>query len=308
MEEPIMAGSYLYLDNVEILLKDHKGYVSPRILKKKVHRTCDRISAMMLDGIDFEEVIDQSVELITTELRPSRFGYVCSIIASEFPDTFLKWVKTRALAGQVLAILKACEPVFDLIKFNAKAKGHHSIYVTLTNFIRHYLKTQKKKPVLKAKKAPAAIIEPMPALETITSISAVQGEPNLFLPATGLRSLHTQKRHYQQAIDPLEIMASKQYPVNKGINKSIIFKGLKAQYIGYMGLGLLIDLLFYAVLYMLKVNTYINLFLTAALGALITIVVYHLNAQYGEHGLSKMLAKRKIPKLIRSFSRKIFKQ
>jgi hypothetical protein len=102
-------------------------------------------------------------------------------------------------------------------------------------------------------------------------------------------------------------MAGKQYPINKGINESIVFKGLKAQYIGYMGLGLLIDLLFYAILYMLKVNTYITLLLTVALGAVITAAVYHLNAQYGEHGLSKALAKRKTPKTIRSFSRRIFR-
>ncbi|TDE18696.1 DUF4133 domain-containing protein [Dyadobacter psychrotolerans] len=102
-------------------------------------------------------------------------------------------------------------------------------------------------------------------------------------------------------------MAGKHYPINKGINKSIVFKGLKAQYIGYMGLGLLIDLLFYAVLYMLKVNTYVTLLLTLALGAVIAVAVYHLNAQYGEHGLIKAMAKRKTPKIIRSFSRRIFK-
>ncbi|REA58235.1 hypothetical protein DSL64_21340 [Dyadobacter luteus] len=102
-------------------------------------------------------------------------------------------------------------------------------------------------------------------------------------------------------------MASKQYPINKGINKSIVFKGLKAQYIGYMGLGLLIDLVFYAVLYMLKVNTYVTLLLTVSLGALIAAGVYHLNAQYGEHGLEKALAKRKIPRRVRSFSRRIFR-
>ncbi|MBE9462075.1 DUF4133 domain-containing protein [Dyadobacter sp. UP-52] len=102
-------------------------------------------------------------------------------------------------------------------------------------------------------------------------------------------------------------MASKQYSINKGINKSLVFKGLRAQYIGYMGLGLLIDLLFYAVLYMLRVNTYTTLLLTVTLGALITAIVYHLNATYGEHGLSKTLAKRKTPKIIRSFSRRIFR-
>lgn len=102
-------------------------------------------------------------------------------------------------------------------------------------------------------------------------------------------------------------MANIQYIINKGINKSIVFKGLKAQYIGYMGLGLLIDLCFYAVLYIAKINTYLTLVLTLAVGAVIMMVVYHLNSSYGEHGLSKALAKRKIPHTIKSYSRRIFK-
>jgi hypothetical protein len=99
----------------------------------------------------------------------------------------------------------------------------------------------------------------------------------------------------------------RRYPVNKGINKSIVFKGLKAQYIGYMGFALLVDLIFYAVLYMCKVNTYLTLALTLCAGGLLMMGVYHLNSIFGEHGLIKQMAKRKIPKRIKSVSTRVFK-
>ena len=40
------------------------------------------------------------------------------------------------------------------------------------------------------------------------------------------------------------------YKINKGINKPIEFKGLKAQYIGYLGAGVIVLLILFAIFYM----------------------------------------------------------
>ena len=101
-------------------------------------------------------------------------------------------------------------------------------------------------------------------------------------------------------------MANSIYSINKGINKSLVFKGLKAQYIWYMGGAMFLLLIIYAVMYLLKVNTYVCLAIILCLGGLSTIGIYHLSSIYGEHGLTKALAKRNIPKVVRSCSRKVF--
>ena len=44
-------------------------------------------------------------------------------------------------------------------------------------------------------------------------------------------------------------MANSVYQVNKGINQSIEFKGLKAQYIWYLGGGVVALLVLFAILY-----------------------------------------------------------
>lgn len=337
MEELLTAECYpyLFLDNPEILIKDSQLFYKPRQLKKKVRETSQRIREMISGGIPRQEVIDQSVELITAELRPSRFGYVCVLIASEFPKTFLRWVKIDALAEQVLDVLSACEPVFNLLKFDALAAEQHSIYRTVTNFIGHYLKrksrfdlSRPKPAVIKPKGGVQAKYPQKPAGQNrSTRPKQIPGQINdqTASPVTYYRSELIEK-HVCKSEDPLAgslnsiasrafsepskktgIMSGKQYLINKGINRSIVFKGLKAQYIGYMGLALLIDLLFYAVLYMLKVNTYLTLLATGLLGAALAAVVYHLNARYGEHGLMKAVAKRKTPRIVRSFSRRIFR-
>ena len=45
-------------------------------------------------------------------------------------------------------------------------------------------------------------------------------------------------------------MSTSVYTVNKGINRPIEFKGLKAQYIWYLGGGLLALLILFAILYL----------------------------------------------------------
>jgi hypothetical protein len=85
------------------------------------------------------------------------------------------------------------------------------------------------------------------------------------------------------------------YKINKGINKPIEFKGLKAQYIGYLGAGVLILLILFAVLYVAGVNMFVCLAIIALLGTLLFLGIYKLSDTYGQHGLLKRLARRNVP-------------
>ena len=101
-------------------------------------------------------------------------------------------------------------------------------------------------------------------------------------------------------------MSNSIYPINKGINKPIEFKGLKAQYIWYQGGGLLVLLILFAVLYICGINTFVCLGLVLLLGTCWTVYVYRLSDTYGEHGLMKKIARKGVPKVIKGSSRKLF--
>lgn len=101
-------------------------------------------------------------------------------------------------------------------------------------------------------------------------------------------------------------MSTSVYQINKGVNRPIEFKGLKAQYIWYLGGGLLGLLILFAVLYICGVNTFLCLAIIIIAGTVLFIHVYKLSHKYGEHGMMKSLAKRNIPHVIKSYSRKTF--
>jgi hypothetical protein len=97
------------------------------------------------------------------------------------------------------------------------------------------------------------------------------------------------------------------YSINKGINRSIEFKGLKAQYIWWLGGGLLGLLIMFAILYIAGVNTFLCLLIIVIGGTALFMHVYKLSRKYGEHGMMKSLAKRSIPEVVKVRSRKTFR-
>ncbi|MDX9880555.1 MAG: DUF4133 domain-containing protein [Prolixibacteraceae bacterium] len=101
-------------------------------------------------------------------------------------------------------------------------------------------------------------------------------------------------------------MANSVYQINKGINQSIEFKGLKAQYIWYLGGGVVALLILFAVLYFIGLPSVLCVGIAGGAGVLLVIRIYSMSNKYGQHGLMKALARGRVPGVIKSRSRKVF--
>ena len=97
-------------------------------------------------------------------------------------------------------------------------------------------------------------------------------------------------------------MNSSVYQINKGINKSIEFKGLKAQYILYLGVGLVALLIFFAIIYIIGIPVFICMAAIIGLTTGLFYYVYHLSRTYGEFGLLKKIARKSVPDVIKNNS------
>lgn len=88
------------------------------------------------------------------------------------------------------------------------------------------------------------------------------------------------------------------YQINKGVNRPIIFRGLKAQYIWWLAIGLGGLMVLFALLYIMGVPMYACAVFVLLSGCLLFYYIYRLNKRYGEHGMMKALAKKSTPKWI----------
>lgn len=103
-------------------------------------------------------------------------------------------------------------------------------------------------------------------------------------------------------------MSTTIYPINRGINKPIEFKGLKAQYVWYLGGGIVCLLIIFALLYIFGVPSIICLLVIALSGAVLFRHVYHLSKEYGQYGLMKRSAKRRTPPIVKIYSLNTIRQ
>ena len=103
-------------------------------------------------------------------------------------------------------------------------------------------------------------------------------------------------------------MSNSVYQVNKGINKSIEFKGLKAQYIWYFGGGVVVLLIIFAIMYIIGINPFVCIAIILIAGTVLVIKLYAFSNTYGEYGMMKTIARRSVPKVIISNSRAVFRR
>jgi hypothetical protein len=101
-------------------------------------------------------------------------------------------------------------------------------------------------------------------------------------------------------------MAVSVFPINKGINKSVEFKGLQAQYIWWLGGVVIGGMVVFAILYIAGITAYICIPLVGGLGGVGVSRVYRMSRQYGQYGLMKKRAQTGVPKVIHARSRGLF--
>lgn len=102
------------------------------------------------------------------------------------------------------------------------------------------------------------------------------------------------------------IMANSVYQINKGINQSIEFKGLKAQYIWYLGGGIVVLMILFSVLYFIGIPSLACVGIIGTAAALLVFKIYQMSNKYGEYGLMKATAGKMIPKVLKCYSRALF--
>jgi len=101
-----------------------------------------------------------------------------------------------------------------------------------------------------------------------------------------------------------------EYNINKGIGKSVEFKGLKAQYLFIFAGGLLSVFVVFVIMYLVGIDQWVCIGFGVVAALALVWLTFNLNAKYGEYGLMKMLAKRQHPRYLinRKISYRLFRK
>ena len=89
-----------------------------------------------------------------------------------------------------------------------------------------------------------------------------------------------------------------EYNINKGIGKSVEFKGLKAQYLFVFAGGLLSVFVLFVILYMIGIDQWICIGFGVISASVLVWYTFHLNGKYGQYGLMKLTSVKYRPHYI----------
>ena len=101
-----------------------------------------------------------------------------------------------------------------------------------------------------------------------------------------------------------------EFNINKGIGKSVEFKGLKAQYLFIFAGGLLSVFIVFVIMYMAGIDQWICIGFGVIAASVLVWLTFRLNEKYGEHGLMKLMAVRQHPRYLinRKSAHRLFKK
>ena len=88
------------------------------------------------------------------------------------------------------------------------------------------------------------------------------------------------------------------YPINRGIGKSVEFKGLKSQYLFLFAGGLLTIFVLFVILYMTGIGQWFCIGFGITSSSVLVWQTFALNHKYGEYGLMKLGAVKSHPKYL----------
>lgn len=89
-----------------------------------------------------------------------------------------------------------------------------------------------------------------------------------------------------------------EYSINKGIGRSVEYKGLKAQYLFIFAGGLLAMFVVFVIMYIVGISQWVCIGFGAMGASCLVWLTFHLNAKYGQHGLMKLTSVKYRPRYI----------
>lgn len=82
---------------------------------------------------------DACMDILTQDLKPSKYNYIASILEEEFETTYQQLKASGILKFEVLNMITECQSVFDDLRFSVENESNQFLRYAITGTIKEYL-------------------------------------------------------------------------------------------------------------------------------------------------------------------------
>lgn len=84
------------------------------------------------------------MEQMTADLRPSKYHYICEILAEEFETVYTQLIADGLLRAEIINMINYCLPVFDDLRFSVETEDNRFLHYAITGVVKEYLQSNSE--------------------------------------------------------------------------------------------------------------------------------------------------------------------
>lgn len=130
---------YIMNNNPDLLLSLQKEHYVNDYLDEKIESIHPMLSRLILEDAPRYIMEEICMEMLTRDLRPSRFNYIHTLLEEEFEPYFLRLQETGMLTYEIINLVNECKTEFDSFEYSEdyadKKKMRYFIMGTIQQYI-----------------------------------------------------------------------------------------------------------------------------------------------------------------------------
>ena len=141
MEDILKEKLWFYIihNNPDLMFTLQEEYNVLGYLNEKVNGVKSILEDMLSEGTPQYIIEEICLNILTEDLKPSRFIYIRSLLAEEFEKTYTIFHESSILTYEVINLMESCKEVFETIGFTNENEEDPTLRNALIGQIADYL-------------------------------------------------------------------------------------------------------------------------------------------------------------------------
>lgn len=141
MEDLLKEKLWFYIihNNPDLMFTLQEDYSVLDYLNEKISSVKSILDDMLSDGTPKYIIEEICLNVLTEDLKPSRFLYIRSLLSDEFEKTYAAFQESGILTYEVINLMESCRPIFETIGFTKENEEDPTLRSALIGQIADYL-------------------------------------------------------------------------------------------------------------------------------------------------------------------------
>jgi hypothetical protein len=141
MKEQLTRKLHAYLVNyhLDLLIALQEEHRLAHYIDSKVDSVTELLESLQAENRPAYVIDALCLEELTRDLRPSRFNYMTELLEQEFEADYLRMKNSGILTYEVINLIGACEPIFDVFAFGEENEDSRELKYAVMGMINEYL-------------------------------------------------------------------------------------------------------------------------------------------------------------------------